>query len=395
MVKANSVHEFPRDLDHTCDLNRSIEWMRRLAVREMRVIEYPRGIQGVKLNSTLLAGRRRKVPAIALAIAVLGALLGLISYTGSGTASADEPSCTINECVSGTAVPDEATLREGLQTDENGAYFWTGRVDGQSVEADALRIANESGGTTLEGALADADITMPVFSDRTPEAIQAWELASRIFAEQASGDVFVVMGTEIRDGNVFQTLEFPTLQANQNVRRVIRMDNQGREVEVLFDRDATGDDPDDEPGNDPGNGNDDDEGDDSGEFVIAAQADQNKCVDSSEGENGARLTLRTCNGTIRQDFELDEGKLVAEFDRSLCLSVFPGPISSGGEFISEVKLGDCDSKFGSTWEFNESDGTWFSNVTKGCLSVADNRLEEAAEMFTQPCNGALRWSNFQ
>ncbi len=347
------------------------------------------------LNSIRPAAHRRKAPVIALAVAVLAALIGLISYTGSGTASADEPSCTINECVSGTAVPDEATLREALQTDENGAYFWTGRVNGQSVEADALRIANDSDGTTLEGALAAGDITMPVFSDRTPEAIAAWELASRIFAEQASGDVFVVMGDEIREGNVFQTLEFPTLQANQNVRRVIRMDNQGREVEVLFDRDATGDEPDDEPGNEPGNGDDDDEGgDDSGEFVIAAQADQNKCVDSSEGENGARLTLRACNGTIRQDFELDEGKLVAEFDRSLCLSVLPGPISSGGQFISEVKLGSCDSEIRSTWEFNE-DGTWFSNVTKGCLSVADNRLEEAAEIFTQPCNGALRWSNFQ
>jgi hypothetical protein len=344
------------------------------------------------LNSIRPAAHRRKAPVIALAVAVLAALLGLISYTGSGTASADEPSCTINECVSGTAVPDEATLRAALRTSENGAYFWTGRVNGQSVESDALRIANDSDGTTLEGALAAGDITMPVFSDRTPEAIAAWELASRIFAEQASGDVFVVMGDEIREGNVFQTLEFPTLQANQNVRRVIRMDNQGREVEVLFDRDATGDEPDDEPGNEPGNGDDDEEGDDSGEFVIAAQADQNKCVDSSEGENGARLTLRTCNGTIRQDFELDEGKLVADFDKSLCLNVLPGPISSG-EFISEVKLKGCDGA--STWTFNDSDGTWFSNTNKGCLSVADNRLEEAAEMFTQPCDGALRWSNFQ
>jgi hypothetical protein len=54
-----------------------------------------------------------------------------------------------------------------------------------------------------------------------------------------------------------------------------------------------------------------------------------------------------------------------------------------------VTLRNC-SNLPSTWTFQD-DGTVFSNVNRGCLSVV-GQLDEAAEVGTGPCPDAFTWN---
>lgn len=134
------------------------------------------------------------------------------------------------------AVVSEEVLKKALATGENQAHFWTGRVNGVSVEKQAGEIAKAAGGATLESKLTEASITMPVFSDRSPEAVSSWTSASRIFAELASGTVTVVMGTELRQGNVFETQELPVLKANPKIVAVMKLDAATGQKTTLYTR---------------------------------------------------------------------------------------------------------------------------------------------------------------
>jgi hypothetical protein len=179
--------------------------------------------------------QQKKLGTLAAAIAALVAMISMIAYLGMGSASADEPSENVPVDTTAPFV-DEATLREALKTDRNKAFFWTGRVDGVSVEAEAARRAGEIGGATLETRLRDAGIEMPAFDNRSEEAVKVWTLASTLFAEQASGIVHVVMGTSLREGNVFESQEFPTLKNNPGVATVIKIDAATGERTTLFAR---------------------------------------------------------------------------------------------------------------------------------------------------------------
>ncbi len=201
---------------------------------------------------------QRKRSSWVVVLALIAALLGFASYPNLGTALADEPSCSVVECSSDATLPDDDTLKRALDTGPNQAYFWTGWDDnGGSAETKALAFATNNGGTTLEGALDRADITMPQYEQRDPTSIEVWEKASRIFAEQASGITYVVVDKNTRDTNVFVTKELPALQANGLVMQVVRLDPQtGEQAEVLYER---SDPPTD--GDDDGNDNGDDDND--------------------------------------------------------------------------------------------------------------------------------------
>jgi hypothetical protein len=89
------------------------------------------------------------------------------------------------------------------------AFFWTGRNGGVSVEGKALLVAKAQGGNTLEGTLSSGGVIMPDFDFgyvpsaslvyscslpfcSNPETVRIWTVASKTFAELASGDSFVV-----------------------------------------------------------------------------------------------------------------------------------------------------------------------------------------------------------
>ncbi len=208
------------------------------------------------MKSVRQIGVRHKRSALVAVLALIAALIGLISYAGIGTASADEPSCDAVRCSSDATLPDEDTLKRALDTGPNQAYFWTGRNDGVSVMDRADEIAVSHGGTTLEGRIERAGITMPEYDPNNTATHEAWAKVSELYAQGASGVAYVVMGEEVRENTVFLTKELPALQANGLVVQVVKIDARtGEEVEVLYERSGPPTDDDDDDSDDD-NGND-------------------------------------------------------------------------------------------------------------------------------------------
>ena len=72
------------------------------------------------------------------------------------------------------------------------------------------------------------------------ENAQDWQSVSQAYAEQASGDVHVVLGDNVRESSVWNTKELPTLEKNEGVNKVISVDSStGKEKDVLLDRNST------------------------------------------------------------------------------------------------------------------------------------------------------------
>lgn len=109
-----------------------------------------------------------------------------------------------------------------VSTSENGAVFWSGPGN----RALAEQFAHQNGRFTLEltpgGSWLDQQqLFNAATSPLTPaEAIQVWQKFSQRFAAEASGtSVGFVNGA--RAASTFNTIEYPTLLNNPNVRNVI------------------------------------------------------------------------------------------------------------------------------------------------------------------------------
>ncbi|KAJ6528293.1 hypothetical protein DFH09DRAFT_1413795 [Mycena vulgaris] len=135
------------------------------------------------------------------------------------------------------------------------AFFWTGRNGGVSVEGKALLVAKAQGGNTLEGTLSSGGVIMPdfdfgyvasaslVYSRSLPfcnnsEAVRIWTVASKTFAELASGDSFVVTGRSTREGNIFHKDELPRLKRNRRINKIFKIDSTTARRTLVFDRNA-------------------------------------------------------------------------------------------------------------------------------------------------------------
>ncbi len=211
------------------------------------------------MESVWRTSTKRKRPTWVAIITLIAALAGFISYAGLGTASADEPVCAAAvKCAPNAQLPDDDTLKRALDTGPNQAYFWSGRVDGNSVQDQAIAIAESRGGTTIEGLLERADVTMPEYAPGDTTSEDAWEKVSEYYADGASGVVHVVMGTQLRENNIFETKELPALKANGLVVQVVKVDAQtGEDVEVLYERSGP---PTDDDDSDSDSGDDNDNG---------------------------------------------------------------------------------------------------------------------------------------
>ncbi|KAH7093988.1 hypothetical protein BKA62DRAFT_775696 [Auriculariales sp. MPI-PUGE-AT-0066] len=105
-------------------------------------------------------------------------------------------------------------------------YFWSGSFAPggreNSVEMYAREMATARGGTTLEGTLAN--VVMPTWAEDDQDSVDLWDYASAHFAEQTTGETYVVLGETMRsaaDGNVWLTIELPRIRNNPAVPRVL------------------------------------------------------------------------------------------------------------------------------------------------------------------------------
>ncbi len=140
------------------------------------------------------------------------------------------------------SLPSLDELR-GLTTSEpDTAYYWSGRdASGTGVGPDgsgiAEQIARDANGTTLEMALEKNGVTpLPVWNDLDPESVRFWEDASTAYADNASGVVRAVVGSNLRPGNIWQTVEIPRLMDNLNVTSIIQIDPDTGAATVIFQR---------------------------------------------------------------------------------------------------------------------------------------------------------------
>ncbi|KAH7103571.1 hypothetical protein BKA62DRAFT_695800 [Auriculariales sp. MPI-PUGE-AT-0066] len=103
-------------------------------------------------------------------------------------------------------------------------YFWSGRVVPGRSKIDSVlpiaqRIAAAAGGTTLEMTIQG--VSMPSFIPNDPSSTRLWEYASAQYGLHASGEVFFVRGdVPLRDGNVWEKVELPSLKKGMAVTKI-------------------------------------------------------------------------------------------------------------------------------------------------------------------------------
>jgi hypothetical protein len=183
------------------------------------------------------------IPNIALILATGGT--GEAAETGEAVLTTEARAAAENEM--------RATLEEGARrapgaiakqaaervvaafvTLRDTAVFWSGL--GPHGEDIAAEFAAKTGRTTLEQLVEARGLRLPRFNPSDPATVRAWEDASRAFAQGARGTVRVVLGDSVKPSSVWTTVERPTLEANPNVTRIIRVDPEtGRET-LLFTR---------------------------------------------------------------------------------------------------------------------------------------------------------------
>ncbi|WP_100459589.1 hypothetical protein [Mycobacteroides abscessus] len=140
--------------------------------------------------------------------------------------------------------PYQLPERAQLATPSDGAFFWSGRnVDGTGIgpisaggNGAADLIADGSRATTLEGLLDSQGIRPPKWSPTDSYAQKWWDGTSQMYAESASGEVRAVIGSNLRPGNVWQTVELPRLMDNPYVNRIVVIDPDTGIETTVFER---------------------------------------------------------------------------------------------------------------------------------------------------------------
>ncbi|MBG6134501.1 ricin-type beta-trefoil lectin domain protein [Longispora fulva] len=121
-------------------------------------------------------------------------------------------------------------------TAPDAAYFWSGRTyepNGSFVDAGpgsvADGIASRNGGITLEMLMKQRGIVLPPWDAGNPDVVRAWEQASAEYAAHASGHVRVVLGENLRGGNIWDTEEYDRLMSNPKVTKITVIGLDGKE----------------------------------------------------------------------------------------------------------------------------------------------------------------------
>ena len=146
---------------------------------------------------------------------------------------------------SGTSGGIEITpkVRKALRTKKNQAVFFSGCAQyndrGEQTKSSseyANEYAQNNEGVTMEGLLLSAADDFPEWDFDDMDSVKSWERASKVYAEQASGDVRVVVRKPLRENNIFEAVEFPTLKENPNITSVTMIDADTNEATEIFRR---------------------------------------------------------------------------------------------------------------------------------------------------------------
>ena len=131
---------------------------------------------------------------------------------------------------------DIDAIRPKLKTQPDTAFFWSGRTDGIGGAENAANIAKSRGGVTLESTIEIQNIVMPEWNFNNPSTMEAWDLASGAYAEQVSGEIRAVIGSELRPGNIWENVELSRLKNNPNVTKITTIDPKTGVENVVFER---------------------------------------------------------------------------------------------------------------------------------------------------------------
>lgn len=140
--------------------------------------------------------------------------------------------------------PYQLPAQELVTPPPDGAFFWSGRTaDGLGIgpesaggngAADVYAASHE--GTTLEGLLERNGVTPPKFSFDDQAAQEWWSKVSGMYAENVHGEVHAVIGSNLRPGNVWETVELPRLIENPNVTKIVIIDPETGAETIIFER---------------------------------------------------------------------------------------------------------------------------------------------------------------
>lgn len=123
-----------------------------------------------------------------------------------------------------------------LKTNINEAFFWSGRTNGIGGEEIALDIAKAKNGITLEGLIKKNNIAVPIWNPFDKKIMKIWSLISKRYAEQVSGEIRAVIGSRLRENNIWEAYELPALKANSNVTKITIIDPKTKVEKLIFRR---------------------------------------------------------------------------------------------------------------------------------------------------------------
>lgn len=141
----------------------------------------------------------------------------------------------------------EAVLKHGHK-----AVFWSGsetehkgkpQARRVSVRAWAAKWAQDNDGMTLEMILHDMQESsngmkrVPVWDANDKAVADWWGAASTALAEGSSGIIRVVLGSELRPGNIWETYELKALKDNTEVKKIMKINGfKTDQPTVLWER---------------------------------------------------------------------------------------------------------------------------------------------------------------
>ena len=79
-------------------------------------------------------------------------------------------------------------------------------------------------------------MTPPKWSFDDAAAQDWWSRVSQTYAENAWGEVRAVIGSNLRPGSVWETVELPRLMENPNVTKVVVIDPETGTETTVFER---------------------------------------------------------------------------------------------------------------------------------------------------------------
>jgi len=127
-------------------------------------------------------------------------------------------------------------IKPMLKTEPDTAFFWSGKTDGVGGAEVAGDIAKRKGGVTLESTIDSNGFEMPEWDFNNPASMDAWDSASGAYAEQVSGEVRAVVGSELRPENIWGNIELPQLMENPDVTKITIIDPKTGIEEIIFER---------------------------------------------------------------------------------------------------------------------------------------------------------------